>query len=681
MAQKQQISAPAGRGPSNGVNRTIRAIIGAILVLVITFSAISVCQNVGKALKVDITGQRLYTLSEGTKAILAKLHQPIKARLYYAKTAALKGPDQIQYFNNYYQFVKALLEEYVAASGGMVELEVIDPRPFSDDEVQALQYGLTRFAITQEESFFFGLVVQTEFGVDKAIPFFSPDRENFVEYDISYLIDSAITRQKKRVGIISSLPVMGDDVSGYMAEMMMRQGQRPRPAWTFVEQLQRKYEVKEVATDVNDIEDVDILLVIHPKELPKETLFAIDQYVLKGGKMIVCVDPYCFADRPIGMTMQMAMQYSQSSELNELLSTWGIEMPANTLAGDRALAMLATIARDQRPEKVIGYLRLMPPCFNKDNVITAELNQVNILFAGVLREVEDSNAVKSGTEIQRIPLLMTTDRGNSWSVSSPFELMMLDPSNLMSKFIDGSKPVMMGYLVTGRFKSSFPDGIEVEVESSENESSEKPKDPNENKKTKKLITGRKEAEQNCAVVVFADVDFISDGLAYQDSFFGKLVVGDNSALMLNAIDDLSGSSDLVTIRSRGNFKRPFVVVDEIERQADAETAEEVAKINAQIAGFQGELQSILATAKEGQEEVIGSSIVQKKKDVELKIHQAQRQLNEVRLKRRERIEHLGNALRQVNMLAAPIVILVIAVALGACRGVRKRHYISHASDA
>jgi len=681
MAKKQQISASSKRGPSKGVNRTIRAIIGAVLVLVVTFSAISVCQNVGKALKVDITDQRLYTLSEGTKAILAKLHQPIKARLYYAKTAALKGPDQIQYFNNYYQFVKALLEEYVAASGGMVELEVIDPRPFSDDEAQALQYGLTRFAITQEESFFFGLVVQTEFGVDKAIPFFSPDRENFVEYDISYLIDSAITRQKKRVGIISSLPVMGDDVSGYMAEMMMRQGQRPRPAWTIVEQLRRKYEVKEVATDVNDIKDVDILLVIHPKELPKETLFAIDQYVLKGGKMILCVDPYCFADRPPGMTMQMAMQYSQSSELNELLKTWGLEMPANTLAGDRALAMLATISRDQRPEKVIGYLRLMPPCFNKDNVITAELNQVNILFAGVLREVKDSNEVESGAEIERIPLLMTTGRGNSWSVSSPFELMMLDPSNLMSKFVDGSKPVTMGYLVTGRFKSSFPDGIEVEVESSGNESSEKPKDPNENKKIKKLITGRKEAEQNCAVVVFADVDFISDGLAYQDSFFGKLVVGDNSALMLNAIDDLSGSSDLVSIRSRGNFKRPFVVVDEIERQADAETAEEVAKINAQIAGFQGELQSILASAKEGQEEVIGSSIVQKKKDVELKIHQAQRQLNEVRLKRRERIEYLGNALRQVNMLAAPIVILVIAVVLGARRSVRKRHYISHASDA
>jgi ABC-type uncharacterized transport system involved in gliding motility auxiliary subunit len=224
--------------------------------------------------------------------------------------------------------------------------------------------------------------VQTQFGVEKAIPFFSPDREQFVEYDISYMIDTAVTRQKKRVGIMSSLPVMGDDVSGYMAEMMMMQGQRPKPAWAFVEQLRRKYEVKQVATDVNDIEDVDILLVIHPKDLPEETLFAIDQFVLKGGRMIACVDPHCFADRAEQqMPMQMRMQRSQSSQLNGLLATWGLEMPANTFAGDRTLATMATITRDQRPERVIGYLNLTPEgkCFDTNNVITAELNQVKIL--------------------------------------------------------------------------------------------------------------------------------------------------------------------------------------------------------------------------------------------------------------------------------------------------------------
>lgn len=663
------------------MNRTIRTIIGAGLVLVIIFSAISICQNIGKGLKVDVTDQKLYTLSDGTKSILGKLNQPIKAKFYYAKTAALKGPDQIRYFNNYYQFVKALLEEYVSASKGMVELEVIDPRPFSDDEVQALRYGLKRFPITQEENFFFGLVLQTQFGVEKAIPFFSPDRENFVEYDISYLIDTAITRQKRKVGVISSLPVMGDDVSGYMYEMMLRQGQKPKPPWTFVEQLRKQYEVVSVPTDANDINDIDILLVIHPKDLPEQTLFAIDQFVLKGGRMIAFVDPHCFADRPDQRMMQMGMQVSRSSELNVLLKTWGIEMPVNTFAGDRNLASMASIRANQRPERIIGYLNLTPEgkCFDTDNVITAQLNQVRILFSGVLREVADPN---EAVEVKRTPLVTTTNRGNSFSISNAYELMILDPSNLMRKFIEGDKPVAMCYLITGRLKSSFPDGIEIEVEvEADEESSDETKDPNDVKKIKKRIKGLTEAQEDCAVVVFADVDFISDAIAYQSSFFGKMVVGDNSALVLNTIDDLSGSGDLVTIRSRGNFKRPFVVVDEIERQAEEETREEVAKINAQIAGFQSELQSILASAKEGQEGVIGSSILQKQRDLELKQRRAQRQLNEVKLTRRERIEHLGNILRGFNMLMAPAVILVIAIVLGIRRSVRKRHYISHASDA
>jgi ABC-2 type transport system permease protein len=658
------------------MNRTIRVILGAGFVLVIVFSAISICQNIGRPLKLDITDQKLFTLSDGTKAILAKLNQPIRARLFYAKTAALKGPDQIQFFNNYYEFVKALLEEYVSVSNGMVELEIVDPRPFTDDEEQALRYDLRRFPITEEESFFFGLVVQTQFGVEKVIKFFSPDRQNFVEYDISYLIDTAITRQKKKIGILSSLPVMGDDVSGYMAQMMMRQGQQPRPAWTFVEHLRKQYEVKTVDTDVNDINDVDILLVIHPKDLPEKTLFAIDQYVLKGGRTVVCVDPYCFSDRPPQMQMQMQMQYDSSSNLNTLTRTWGLEMPANTFAGDRSLASLANIRA--RPERIIGYLDLTPEekCFSKENVITTELNRVRLLFSGVLNKVAEPNQAKEGDlKINRTPLIFTTDRGGTFSISNSYELMFLDGESLMKKFADGTEPVTMGYLITGRLKSSFPNGIKVESKSTD------PNDPNETVTTTRQVTGLKEAEEDCAVVVFSDVDFISDNMAYQNSFFGKVVVGDNATLMLNAIDDLCGSTDLLSIRSRGNFKRPFKVVDEIERQAEAETAKEVEKINLQIAGFQSQLQSILSSAKEGQEEVIGSSIVRKKQEVELKIHQAQRRLNEVKLKSRERKEHLGNRLRQANMFAAPIVILIIAIFLGIRRGLRKRHYISHASDA
>jgi len=668
------------------MNRTIRAFTGAVLVLIIAFSGISICQNIGSRWKIDVTDQQLYTLSDGTKAILGKLNQPLKIKLYYAKTAALQGPDQIRFFNSYYEFVLALLEEYEAASNGMVRLEVIDPRPFSDDEEQALRVGLRRFPITEEENFFFGLVVQTQFGVEKTIPFFSPDRQNFVEYDISYLIDTAITRQKTRVGIMSSLPVMGDDVSGYMAQMMRMQGQQPKPAWTIVEQLKKSYEVSSVATDVNDINDVDILVVIHPKDLPEKTLFAIDQFILKGGRTIICVDPHCMADQPQRNPMQMTAQ-KQSSDLTRLMSTWGLDMPANTFAGDRSLLLEAPMGQNQRVEPVMGFLGLTPVCFNDDNAMTTDLNQVRVLFAGVLRETAapqvqsaDPNAPAPADEaakIERTPLVMTTDRGNSWKVSSSFELMFPDPTKLMSYFIDGNKPVVMGYLLTGRFPSSFPEGIEVEAEGDDDTD-----DPNAPATVAKHVTGLKEASEDCAVVVFSDVDFLWDQLAYANSFFGKIVVGDNSALLINSIEDLSGSGDLISIRSRGNFKRPFTVVDKIEEEAEQETAGEMGLINAQIEGFNQQLQSLVAGAEgETDQQVIGSTIIQKKRELELQIREAERQLREVQAKRRERIEQLGDSLRVLNMAAVPGVIMVIAVLLGIWRGARRRHYISHASDA
>ena len=682
------------------MSRTIRAILGAILILIIVFSSVSICQNLGARLKVDVTDQRIYTLSDGTKAILGKLNQPIKAKLYYAQTAAMKAPDQIRYFNNYYEFVKALLQEYVAVSKGMVQLEVIDPRPFSQEEEQALRFGLQRFPISQEENFFFGLVMQTQFGVEKVVPFFSPDRHNFVEYDISYLIDTAITKQKKKIGVMSSLPVMGQDTSDYMARMMQMQGQQPEPPWAIVEQLRNKYEVQTVATDVNDINDVDILLVVHPKNLPEKTQFAIDQYILKGGRAIVCVDPHCWMDRPQRNPMQMTQQ-DQSSSLDRLMRTWGLEMPQNTFAGDRALAIEAPISRNQRAEKVIGFLALTPECVNKDSVITTSLNQVRVLFAGVLNEVDGSQKAaaakpadanqpaetkkaEEAPQITRTPLLMTTNRGNAWRVGSSFEIMYPDPARMMSSFTDGTKPVNMAYLVSGRFKSSFPDGIEIEVPAKDPNATDKAADPNKPNVVKKRQTGLTEPKEDGAVVVFSDVDFISDQLAYANSFFGKMVVGDNSALLLNAIEDLAGSGDLISIRSRGNFKRPFVVVDKIEQEAEKETADEISLINAQIEGFNQELQNLVASANKEQgkqEEILGNTIVQKKRDLELKIHEAQRQLRQIKAKQRERTDRLGHTLEVLNLAAVPSVVMLVAVVLGLWRSVRRRHYISHASDA
>jgi ABC-type uncharacterized transport system involved in gliding motility auxiliary subunit len=673
------------------MNRTLRAILGAVLILSIAFSGISICQNIGSRVKVDVTEQGLYTLSDGTKAILGRLNQPITAKLFFARKASLKAPDQIQYFTNYFEFVKSLLDEYVAASGGKVKLQVIDPRPFSDDEEQAMRLGLQRFPITENESFFFGLAIQTQFGVDKVIPFFSPDRHNFVEYDISYLIDTAITKQKKKIGILSSLPVMGQDASDYMARMMQMQGQQPEPPWGFVEQLKSKYDVTAVAADVNEVRDVDILIVVHPKDLPEQTQFAIDQFVLKGGRTIVCVDPHCISDRPQRNPMQMSVQ-NQNSSLDRLMRTWGLEMPVNTFAGDRALAMEASVSRNARAEKIIGYLALNRDCFNRDNPITTELNEVRALFAGVLKEIDtqpkdaakpaDPNRAKETKAeekpaIRRTPLVTTTKNGNAWKVGSSFELMFPDPAKMMAGFVDGDRPVAMGYLVTGRFQSSFPEGIEVETDAPAD-----PNDPNEPGKIKKRITGLTEATGDCAVAVFSDVDFISDQLAYASSIFGKVVVGDNGALLMNTVEELGGSGDLIAIRSRGNFKRPFTVVDKIEQEAERASADEVALVNARIDDLNAKLQELVSSAKgEDEQKILSNDIVTSKRKLEMDIRDAQKRLRGIKEKSQVQTDRLGNKLKMVNIATVPSVILVVAVVLGIWRSVRRRQYVSHASDA
>jgi len=634
------------------MNRTIRTITALILILIIAFSAITFCRNIAATARLDITQQRIYTLSEGTKAVLAKLNQPLKLKLYYAKTATLKAPDQIRYYNNYYYFVKALLEEYVRASNAMVQLELIDPRPFSDEEQQALRYGLRRFPITEEENFFFGLVLQTQFGVVKTVPFFSPERQNFVEYDISHLIDTAVTRQKKRIGILSSLAVMGEDISGYMAE---------------------------VKTDVEEIADVDILLVIHPKELPEKTLFAIDQYVLKGGRAIIFVDPRCFVDDtkdPFGRQTGEPV-----SNLEPLLSTWGVRMVENTFAGDRALAVPVRIDRNEPLQRLVGYLDLTPECFNKDNVITANLNQVRMLFAGALTEIDiaDSNQADDAKP-QMIPLVQTTNRGNTWQVEGPWDWIRINPERMMSYFNDGARPVVMGALIKGRLKSAFPDGVEITEDSEENK--EENGEKTEEKEITRKLTGLTRSEGDCAVIVFADVDFISDMVAYQNTVFGlKVAVANNSDLIFNALDDLGGSNELIGIRSRGNFQRPFERVEQMRREADKQHAERVADLQAEIKRLEDDLNQVVSSAKKGQEDLVARSVLDKQRELEVKIRETQGDLRQIQKKRYEQIERLGRNLQNINMWSAAAVILVFEILLVIRRSILRRRYVSHASDA
>ncbi|MBN2842205.1 MAG: GldG family protein [Sedimentisphaerales bacterium] len=648
------------------MNRMNRTILAMIFVAVITVSAVVVVTALAGTKKVDITAEKLYTLSEGTKTILNKINQPVTIKLFYAKTATTKALDEIKGYNDYYYFVKALLEEY-ASVNNKIKLEIIDPRPFSEQEQEALLYGLKRFAVTEEEGFFFGLVAKTEYGAVKTIEFFAPDRQNLIEYDISYLLDTLTTRQKSKIGVLSSLPVMGEDLSPYMMQMMQQTGQRPQQPWVITRHLGQKYEFEKIATDAASIEGVDMLLVIHPKDLSEKTLFAIDQFVLKGGRAIFMVDPFCLTD--IGDPQQQMYgqtQHDQSSSINELLNKWGVNVPADAYAGDKTLAEVVQLNRNSSPEKLIGFLSFNSArgCFNKDNVISSALANVKTIFGGVVEPVESM-----ADQISFTPLVTTSKQGNTWKPVTPISLQRLDPRRLMEQFTPGDKTLAVGALITGKFKSAFPEGIEQEAKDTD-EQQEQAAEPEK-------IAGLTEAAENCNIIVFADVDFVGDSFAYNVSPFGAAPNGDNAALLMNSIDNLLGSDDLIAIRSRGNFRRPFTLVDKIEAEAEARTEEQVKQIQDDIAGFEKELNNILSEARgQGQLVIDATQFEDSRKGLELKIHESKKKLRDAQLARREGIEKLGNKLALFNTAAAPAVILVIAICLTIQRSIKRSSYIA-----
>jgi len=636
------------------MKRTLRMVLAVLLILVITLCAILLVQKVVGRARVDLTQHKLYTLSEGTRNILAKLNQPVKLKLYYSWTAALRGPEEIRYFNNYYFYVRDLLEEYVALADGLLTLSVIDPRGFSEEEDEAIAYGVRQFPLSEDESFFFGLVAQTELGKSEVIPFFEPGRQELVEYDVSRLISNVTRRQKKKIGVLSSLPVMGGDLSPYMMQMLQLQGRMPEPPWNIITHLRQEYEVTSVPSDAESIEeDVDFLMVIHPKDLPDKTLFAIDQYVMRGGKLIVFVDPHCMSDRPPRdpSNPYAAMDHVTSSDLNALLRGWGVEMEPGVIAADRALAITASVRKGARPTPIVTYLNLDENCVNHNEIITAKLHSLQVLFAGVLREVADADTTVT-------PLLYTTKSGNTWRPASPFELQLFDPQAISRAVTDGTEPLMLACRISGKLKTNFPDGPPQEEEGEENKEEGEEKEstgsdegaegnPDENQETveqneesAEAPQALKEADPEAAVLVFADVDMISDMLAYQETFFGPAQVGDNASLLLNSVEFLAGGSDLIAIRSRGRFSRPFHVVDEIEIKAEKATASQVEALDRKIREFEDKLRQLGNPQTEKDVKLLESKAVAERKRIQEEIRKARKEMRKLNAGKREQIEAL-----------------------------------------
>jgi len=710
------------------MNTTLRTALAVICILVITVCASLVFGRlVGRTRVADLTEHRLYTLSEGTRSILGKINQPITLKLYYSRTSAQDGPEHIRFWNNYYLYVRDLLDEFVDRSGGKLKLEVIDPRPNTDEEDDAREYGVSRFQLNPEDSFFFGLVATTEFGKDETIKFFEPDRQEFVEYDVAKILVSLMQREKRKIGVIAGAPILGTDMSPYMMQMMRMQGRQPEGPWTIVSHIRSQYEMEKVDLgggpppgpgappppdpkgEPKIPEDIDFLMIVHPKNLDERTRYAIDQYIMKGGKAMVFVDPHCIQDRPAMPNPQMQMQHKANSDLNSLLEKWGVRMEPGQIAVDRNLGVRVSLRPNQPPERFPAYLQLGSDEVNTKEVVTADLDTIRLLFPGALTKLDGAT-----TDIQ--PLLETSKTGNTWKPESPFELQMPDPAAINKKVTDGTKPLMLACLITGNLKTAFPDGIEIEVDAppaEEEKPAEEPEKPAgekgeagtkgeakdeapkkdeakkddtedaEKKEEKKDAAPKKirhrtkpvtEAASGAAVIVVADVDLLTDMLAYERAFFGMALSGDNASFVFNCLDYLSGSEDLIAVRSRGRYQRPFKVFDEIEKDAEKATGKEVKAIQEKIKKFEEDLEK-LGKEAEGKEDIglLQSEALQKRQDLESQLRDARKQIRKLQAGRREKIEALEAGIKWLNF-GWPLIILVIGTVLALIRWVRAKQY-------
>ncbi len=623
-----------------------RTLIALVLVAVIAFCAIMITDRIGKFWRIDLTDNKLYTLSEGTKQVIAEVNQPLTMKLYYARTAALKGPESLRFYNNYYLYIRDLLSEFEKMSKGKLRLTVIDPRPDTDDELDAVQYGLNKFS-TGADPFFFGLAVVSEFGQEAIIPFFSPERQGLVEYEISSAIYNAATKAKKKIGVISGrLPVFGMGLSPYMIQMMKMQGKQPEEEWFMITQLKKLYELWPIGPDAKEIEEVDMLIVIHPKDLPPNLLFAIDQYVMKGGKLMVFTDPYCIAD-------PAEKYFEKASNLNGLLEKWGCSMVPRAFAADRALGLVVQQSENAPAKRLYTFLNLRGESFNRDDVITARLEAVRLLFAGVLKKTDVPGVTAE-------PLLTTTAGGTALAADPKDMMIYSDPDTIVNRYKEGNTPVVLGYKLTGKFKSAFPDGIIL---------------PDDKDKKPKKVEGLKESEKETTIVVYSDVDMLNNFVAFQESFFGVNAYGDNVNLILNSVENLSGSRALAMARTKGRFSRPFKVLDEIEAEAEKATAKKVAAVKEEIAKYQGELQSLGSQANEDNASILQSEAIKKKRDLEEKLMLAKRDLRELNKDKRMRIERIVAKLKMYNMIAAPSFILLIAILVFFVRVYKRKKYL------
>ena len=596
-----------------------------------------------KTARLDLTENQLYTLSEGSKNILKTLEEPITLHFYLSQTLATSLPG----VSSYTIRVRELLEEYQRVAAGKINLKVIDPEPFSEEEDSAESYGLQGIPV-DNNTFYFGLAGTSSTDGEEIIPFLSPNRAEFLEYDLTKLIFQLANPDQKVVGIMSTLPIQGDMSSPFQQAQV-------RP-WAIVDHISQLFQVEKVSTEVETIpDDIDVLMLVHPKDLSDATLYAIDQFVLKGGRAIVFADPYSEAYKPPSDPKNpfAAMQAPRNSELTKLFDAWGIELVQSKVVGSLRTAQKVQVRKGSRTS-VVTYPVWMDlddeQYFNKEDITTGKLGNIALATVGALVKKGDV-----GTEI--IPLIESGDKAMQIDIAKLGFL--AEPENLVREFKPEGK-FTLAARVTGIVPTAFPDGMPDGSDATENETDSK------------HIT---ESAEAINIIVVADTDILEDKFWVRvQNIFGQRIAlphAANATFVSNALDNLSGSNDLISVRNRGGFVRPFTLVEEIQQEAEQHYREKEKELLARLQETDQKIRNLQNQKQKGNEFMLNIKQQQEVANFRAEKIKIRKELRNVQHELQKNIASLETQMKFINIGLMPLLIGIGGITLGILNRRRK----------
>lgn len=599
--------------------------------------------------RVDLTESNLYSIAPGTQHILESLQEPVNLYFFFSQEASSQSPP----IRAYAQRVRELLEEMEQRSGGKLRLTVIDPQPFSEDEDRAAEFGLQAVPLgAGGESLYFGLAGTNSTDGREIIGFFQPDKEEFLEYDIASLVHRLNNPQKATIGLMSSLPVDAsfDQQTGGM-----------RPGWASVSQLRELFNVQTIAADATAIaEDIDVLMLIHPRELSPQTQYAIDQFVMRGGKLIAFIDPQSENDPQAAQMAQMGGPMgNRSSSLGPLLDAWGVSYDPTQIVGDRELGLTVSLQQGQPPSQHIAIIGFNRDSMNSKDVVTSALDTINVMTAGALKK-------KDGATVTFEPLIESST--NAALLPSARLAFLPDSQSLLDGFKATGERYVIAARLHGKLKSAFPEGAPADTTPPPDGAPDTTPDATHAAPDTEGLT---EAATDANVILVADTDLLADPLWIRtQNVFGQRVAiawANNGDFLANAIDNLGGSSDLISIRGRQSFFRPFTRVDELRRHADDQLRDTEKELDSELRDTEQKLSQLEAGRADQ-----GELMLSPEQEAELTRFQQERlrirkELRNVRRGLDVEIERLGRTLKILNIALIPALIAIGAIVLAITR--------------